>query len=68
MLFLWATGLPRDPYFIEPSQLLEAMDLLPALAPVPAPRDNNYTALDTMCQAIVDEAETAGYSIWSKDK
>ena len=67
MLFLWATGLPRDPNFIEPSQLLEAIDLLPALAPIPAPRDNNYAALDTMCQAIADHAEDAGYSICVED-
>ena len=67
MLFLWAPDLPRDPNFIEPSQLLEAIDLLPALAPIPAPRDNNYAALDTMCQAIVDEAEKDGYSICAKD-
>ena len=67
MLFLWAPPLPRHPNYIEPSQLKEAIDLLPVLAPVPSPGDHHYAALDTMCQAIADHAEDAGYSICAED-
>ena len=67
MLFLWAPHLPRDPNYIEPSQLKEAIHLLPKIGPVPSPGDDDYVPQDSMCKAIVEAAEAAGYSVSADD-
>ena len=66
MLFVWAPHLPLHPEYMCPSQLLEAIDMLIVLAPVPSPHDPDYVALDTMCEAIKVNAEEAGFSVAAK--
>ena len=52
---------------MEPSQLKEAIHLLPKIGPVPSPGDDDYVPQDSMCKAIVEAAKAAGYSVSVKD-